>query len=151
MLSSMVRRDYEGSIKCFRDEDGSVFIDRNGKIFEVGFSLACDQRDTRPNYCPNIFVLFYRLHAQHILEYLRIGTLQIPKKIQEKAFFRELEYYAIPYERLCQPSSIKEARRAWRDEARAIIETNADTFLKEITEKSRQGQIEVRFQLKYDG
>ena len=36
LLTKIIENDQSGRFPAMRDEDGHIFIDRNGRIFEVG-------------------------------------------------------------------------------------------------------------------
>jgi len=64
-LSVLIGNDREGKIPAKRDKDGYIWIDRNGKVFDV------------------------------ILEYLRTGKLFIPAKVSRDQVEAELDFYQI--------------------------------------------------------
>jgi len=66
-LTQLVENDAQGKTKAYRDCEGYIFIDRNGKTFEV------------------------------VLDYLRNNVLEIPPGITRRQVELEFDFYQIPY------------------------------------------------------
>eukprot|EP00727_Mastigamoeba_balamuthi_P005716 m51a1_g1764 hypothetical protein (238) ;mRNA; f:296194-297136 len=103
-LTLLVQNAESGKMSVARDEDGYLFIDRNGRVFEI------------------------------ILDYLRTGKLYRPKDIPPEQVVDEFDFYGVTtHEKamsLCevshgvQPDQITQAIEKWRERARGWVDQN---------------------------
>jgi len=117
--------DEGGRVAAVRDDDGYIFIDRNGEAFSV------------------------------VLDFLRTGTLLLKKhpSCSIEQLVREFDFYQIdiPYERPTHITSTKLYRQSnalqWKDEAHKWVSENR-SFLEEImVAVTNQGAFECSLNL----
>jgi hypothetical protein len=129
-LSTLVSHDVEGKIPAKRDKDGYIWIDRNGRIFEV------------------------------VLEYLRTGHLFVPGDLSYDQVEAELDFYQIKidvnqrdpeitafYSLVDkQASKIRESVSKWLEDNQSKI---FGVMKREVKEDSPKTDVTLHFHLDY--
>jgi len=99
-LTQLIKHEKEGKIGVLKDEEGYIFIDRNGKVFEI------------------------------ILEYLRTGTLVLSAPITQPQLDMEMEFYQIEGhkrkfadELICYEDIWKKIAKKWLNEHWSSMKT----------------------------
>jgi len=114
-LSVMLENDKEGKIPAVRDDDDFIFIDRNGRVFEV------------------------------ILDYLRTGKLIVPPTLSQQQVALELDFYQIEALYIdSKPGPLEKIIQDLKASANLFIQTNFDAITQQLCVAAEQGKAKVR-------
>eukprot|EP01116_Phalansterium_solitarium_P007722 TRINITY_DN2058_c0_g1_i1.p1 TRINITY_DN2058_c0_g1~~TRINITY_DN2058_c0_g1_i1.p1 ORF type:complete len:221 (+),score=15.30 TRINITY_DN2058_c0_g1_i1:135-797(+) len=97
VLQTMVQRDLDQSMPSTHDEDGYLFIDRNGDVFGA------------------------------ILDYLRTGELDLPVGVSPTQLKREFDFYGIEYPEPVSSTRVEFPELAvWQQRAEDFLQKHAE-------------------------